>query len=136
MTDNEELKHLLLSRIGQEFDGECHLTENEARQIAARLSQLLQERDELRRIISQLGYCTAAPRNPKAESKDMSEIIIEDAGLQDIMADPKLAAARRKLSFHEIRLIMDHARKDYEKVITKLSERLDAHGEASTNRRA
>jgi hypothetical protein len=41
----------------------------------------------------------------------MSKIVIEDAGWQAIMADPKLAAARRKLSFHEIRLIVDHARK-------------------------
>jgi hypothetical protein len=41
----------------------------------------------------------------------VSEIIIQDEGLQAIMDDPKLAAARRKLSFHEIRLIMKHARK-------------------------
>lgn len=40
----------------------------------------------------------------------MSEIQIEDAGWAAIMADPELAAARRKLSFHEIRLIVNHAR--------------------------
>lgn len=40
----------------------------------------------------------------------MSQIIIEDEGLKAIMADPQLAAARRKLSFHEIRLIVKHAR--------------------------
>lgn len=40
----------------------------------------------------------------------MSEVRIEDAGWQAIMDDERLAAARRKLSFHEIRLIIDHAR--------------------------
>lgn len=40
----------------------------------------------------------------------MSRIIIEDEGWKTIMADPQLANARRKLSFHEIRLIVQHAR--------------------------
>lgn len=40
----------------------------------------------------------------------MSQIIIEDAAWKAIMADPRLANARRKLSFHEIRLIVQHAR--------------------------
>lgn len=40
----------------------------------------------------------------------MSQVIIEDSGWAAIMADPKLEAARRKLSFHEIRLIVNHAR--------------------------
>jgi hypothetical protein len=40
----------------------------------------------------------------------MSQIIVEDEGWKAIMADPRLAAARRKLSFHEIRLIVQHAR--------------------------
>jgi hypothetical protein len=40
----------------------------------------------------------------------MSEVRIEDSGWAAIMADPELAAARRKLSFHEIRLIVKHAR--------------------------
>lgn len=40
----------------------------------------------------------------------MSQIIIDDAGWAAIMADPQLQGARRKLSFHEIRLIIDHAR--------------------------
>jgi hypothetical protein len=42
----------------------------------------------------------------------MSKIIIEDAGWKAIMADPQLASARRKMSFHEIRLIVDHARRN------------------------
>lgn len=40
----------------------------------------------------------------------MSKITIEDAGWTAIMADPELKRARSKLSFHEIRLIVDHAR--------------------------
>lgn len=40
----------------------------------------------------------------------MSRIIIEDASWRAIMEDPQLANARRKLSFHEIRLIVQHAR--------------------------
>jgi hypothetical protein len=40
----------------------------------------------------------------------MSNIIIEDAGWAAIMADPQLQRARSKLSFHEIRLIVNHAR--------------------------
>lgn len=40
----------------------------------------------------------------------MSQIIIEDEGWKAIMTDPKLEAVRRKLSFHEIRLIVNHAR--------------------------
>jgi hypothetical protein len=40
----------------------------------------------------------------------MSNIIIEDAGWKAIMADPELRKARLKLSFHEIRLIVNHAR--------------------------
>ena len=40
----------------------------------------------------------------------MSSIEIQDAGWQAIMDDERLASARRKLSFHEIRLIMNHAR--------------------------
>jgi hypothetical protein len=42
----------------------------------------------------------------------MSEIIIEDPVMKAIMADPQLANARRKLSFHEIRLIIQHARSE------------------------
>lgn len=40
----------------------------------------------------------------------MSEVRIECPIWEAIMADPQLAAARRKLSFHEIRLIINHAR--------------------------
>jgi hypothetical protein len=40
----------------------------------------------------------------------VSQIIIEDEGWKAIMADPRLSAARRKLSFHEIRIIVEHAR--------------------------
>lgn len=39
----------------------------------------------------------------------MTEIIVEDPVWQAIMNDPRLANARRKLSFHEIRLIVRHA---------------------------
>lgn len=42
----------------------------------------------------------------------MSQIIIEDPVMKAIMADPELANARRKLSFHEIRLIVQHARNE------------------------
>ena len=42
----------------------------------------------------------------------MSELRIEDAGYLAIMADPELARARRKLSLHEIRLIVNHARRN------------------------
>lgn len=41
----------------------------------------------------------------------MSKVTIQDAGWQAIMDDPQLARARSKLSFHEIRLIVQHARK-------------------------
>lgn len=40
----------------------------------------------------------------------MSEVIIEDAGWQAIMDDERLKRARSRLSFHELRLIIDHAR--------------------------
>jgi hypothetical protein len=43
----------------------------------------------------------------------MSVVEIRDAGWQAIMDDERLASARRKLSFHEIRLIVDHARRSY-----------------------
>lgn len=39
----------------------------------------------------------------------MSEVIIEDPVWQAIISDPQLANVRRKLSFHEIRLIVRHA---------------------------
>lgn len=40
----------------------------------------------------------------------MSQIVIEDEGWKAIMADPQLWRARTKLSFHEIRMIVRHAR--------------------------
>ena len=40
----------------------------------------------------------------------MSTIQIEDAGWLAIVADERLKRAREKLSFHELRLIIDHAR--------------------------
>jgi hypothetical protein len=39
----------------------------------------------------------------------MSQIIIECPIWRAILADERLAGARRKLSFHEIRLIIGHA---------------------------
>jgi hypothetical protein len=55
---DEELVGLLLSRIGQEFDGECHLTEAEARQIATLIAQLrnrVERRDaEILRLVDAL----------------------------------------------------------------------------------
>jgi hypothetical protein len=39
----------------------------------------------------------------------VSNIQIQDPVWRAIMADPALANARRKLSFHEIRLIVRHA---------------------------
>jgi hypothetical protein len=52
MTDNEELVGLLLSRIGQEFDGECHLTEAEARQIATLIEQLHNRVERQRELVA------------------------------------------------------------------------------------
>jgi hypothetical protein len=43
----------------------------------------------------------------------MSEIIVECPIWKAILADERLAGARRKLSFHEIRLIIDHARQHH-----------------------
>jgi hypothetical protein len=40
----------------------------------------------------------------------MSGFIVESPAWQAIMNDPELQRARQKLSFHEIRLIMKHAR--------------------------
>ena len=40
----------------------------------------------------------------------MSTLHVEDAGYAAILADPALQGARRKLSLHEIRLIVNHAR--------------------------
>jgi hypothetical protein len=39
----------------------------------------------------------------------MSQVLIECPIWKAILADERLAAARRKLSFHEIRLIIGHA---------------------------
>jgi len=43
----------------------------------------------------------------------MSEVRIEDAGWQAIMDDERLKRARKLLSFHELRLIIDHARNNH-----------------------
>lgn len=40
----------------------------------------------------------------------MSQIIIEAEALKAIMADPALERARKRLSFHELRLIIRHVR--------------------------
>lgn len=68
----------------------------------------------------------------------MSNIEIVDEGFAAIMADPKLKRAREKLSFHELRLIVRHARESiteraakYESVITDLSGKLDAKDDAA-----
>lgn len=45
MTDPMELVGLVEGRIGQDFDGECHLTEEEARQIAACIREMVEWRD-------------------------------------------------------------------------------------------
>lgn len=42
MTDPMELVGLVEGRIGQDFDGECHLTADEARQIAACIREMLE----------------------------------------------------------------------------------------------
>lgn len=41
MTDPMELVGLVEGRIGQDFDGECHLTADEARQIAACIREMV-----------------------------------------------------------------------------------------------
>ena len=43
----------------------------------------------------------------------MSQLIIQDEGYAAIFADPQLKRARTKLSLHEIRLIVQHARAGY-----------------------
>ena len=40
----------------------------------------------------------------------MSVVIVEDPAWKAILADERLLGVRRKLSFHEIRLIMQHVR--------------------------
>jgi len=44
MTDPMKLVGLVEGRIGQDFDGECHLTEDEARQIAACIREMVEWR--------------------------------------------------------------------------------------------
>lgn len=44
MTDPMELVGLVEGRIGQDFDGECHLTADEARQIAACIREMVEWR--------------------------------------------------------------------------------------------
>jgi hypothetical protein len=44
----QTLAELILSRIGQDFDGECHLTEWEARQAASTISRLEKENAAIR----------------------------------------------------------------------------------------
>ncbi len=54
----------------------------------------------------------------------MSELHIEDVGWAAIMADGKLARARSKLSLHELRLIIGHARAHRDKVLTDIIDGL------------
>lgn len=42
MTDPMKLVGLVEGRIGQDFDGECHLTADEARQIAACIREMVE----------------------------------------------------------------------------------------------
>ena len=44
MTDPMELVGLVEGRIGQDFDGECHLTADEARQLAACIREMVEWR--------------------------------------------------------------------------------------------
>lgn len=44
MTDPMKLVGLVEGRIGQDFDGECHLTADEARQIAACIREMVEWR--------------------------------------------------------------------------------------------
>lgn len=41
----------ILERIGQDFDGECHLTEAEAREAADRIESLRAQLDEARKAL-------------------------------------------------------------------------------------
>jgi hypothetical protein len=54
----------------------------------------------------------------------MSAVVIEDAGWQAIMDDPQLQRARRMLSFHEIRLIVNHARNSQGKGLVEIIDGL------------
>lgn len=40
----------------------------------------------------------------------MSEVIVQDEAWRRILADERLQRARQRLSFHEIRLIVQHVR--------------------------
>ena len=48
MTDPMELVGLVEGRIGQDFDGECHLTADEARQIAACIREMVERQAQER----------------------------------------------------------------------------------------
>lgn len=50
--DIAAMASLLRGRIGENFDGECHLTEAEALQITASLTSLSAERDRLQKLVS------------------------------------------------------------------------------------
>lgn len=48
-----DLVERILSRIGSEFDGECHLSEAEAREICDRITALEKENAELRKALDE-----------------------------------------------------------------------------------
>jgi len=56
VTDPRELMTLVRSRIGIEFDGEAHLSDVEAEQIASALEALVVERDEATETLSRVEY--------------------------------------------------------------------------------
>lgn len=56
MTDPMELVGLVEGRIGRDFDGECHLTADEGRQIAACIREMVEQRASLYDAVS-LGFC-------------------------------------------------------------------------------
>jgi len=53
MTEYKELAALVVGRIGAEFDGEAHFTEDEARRLASAIEALEAERDEARLLVAE-----------------------------------------------------------------------------------
>ena len=69
-----DISELIASRIGQDFDGECHLTEAEARALLEHITSLEAERDDARRQRDEIGraWDEADARAKEAEARAAS----------------------------------------------------------------
>lgn len=79
----ERLSVLIEQRIGQDFDGECHLTEAEARQVISTLrsqAEALERLEALRPVLAEydalLATCPLSSRNPviRASARDICPV--------------------------------------------------------------